>query len=184
MVVGWDTHRRVAGLAVLAAAAIAWTLVVQTPGVVVNVANAAPVRHVTVTTTFPACPFPATLRGMFESAANDAQLPPAMLYAVAKIESNLNTNATSSAGARGLLQVMPATARSLNLDPNEPRTNILAGARYLRELIDRFDSTDLALSAYNAGPTAVAQTGSAPSLGVVRYVANVNAVWRAHAGCR
>ena len=61
-------------------------------------------------------------------------LPPAMLFAVAKVESNLAQNATSSAGARGLLQVMPATARALNLDPDEPRTNMLAGARYLRQL--------------------------------------------------
>jgi soluble lytic murein transglycosylase-like protein len=174
-------------LAVLAAGAVAWTLTGKSAGVV-NVASAAPAPHVAVAAVavrqFAACPFPHTLRGMFESAARDAQLPPAMLFAVAKVESNLSTNVTSSAGARGLLQVMPATARSLNLDPNEPRTNVLAGARYLRQLIDRFDSTDLALAAYNAGPTAVAQAGGAPTIDVVRYVANVNAVWRSHAGCQ
>jgi soluble lytic murein transglycosylase-like protein len=176
----------VAVLAVLAAGAVAWTLTGKSTGVV-NVASAAPAPHAaaaTVTTHFAGCPFPHTLRVMFESAARDAQLPPAMLFAVAKVESNLSPNVTSSAGARGLLQVMPATARSLNLDPNEPRTNVLAGARYLRQLIDRFDSTDLALAAYNAGPTAVAQSGGAPTIDVVRYVANVNAVWRAHAGCQ
>jgi soluble lytic murein transglycosylase-like protein len=175
----------VAVLAVLAAGAVAWTLVGKSAGVV-NVASAAPphAAAATITTHFAACPFPHALRGMFESAARDAQLPPAMLYAVAKIESNLSTDVTSSAGARGLLQVMPATARSLNLDPNEPRTNVLAGARYLRQLIDRFDSTDLALAAYNAGPTAVARSGGAPTIDVVRYVANVNAAWRAHAGCQ
>ncbi len=171
-------------LAVLAAGAIAWTLTGKSTGVV-NIASAAPAPHAAVAARhFAACPFPHALRGMFESAAEDAQVPPAMLFAVAKVESNLSTDVTSSAGARGLLQVMPATARSLNLDPNEPRTNVLAGARYLRQLIDRFDSTDLALAAYNAGPTAVAQSGGAPTLDVVRYVANVNAIWRAHAGCQ
>jgi peptidoglycan DL-endopeptidase CwlO len=107
----------------------------------------------------------------------------ALLYAVAKVESNLRQDAQSSAGARGLMQVMPATARSLALTPHEASTNVLAGARYLRQMIDQFGTTDLALAAYNAGPTAVARYGGAPSSGVLTYVANVNAIWNAHAGC-
>jgi soluble lytic murein transglycosylase-like protein len=79
---------------------------------------------------------------------------------------------------------MPATAQMLNLDPAEPRTNVLAGARYLRRLLDELGSSDLALAAYNAGPSAVRAAGGAPSLGVLRYVANVNELWRSHAGCR
>lgn len=179
---GRETHRRLALLAAVGALAVAWTVVVESPGVA-DVASAASAPHRTNAVTLAPCPFPAPLRGMFESAADDANLPPAMLYAVAKVESNLHPNARSAAGARGLLQLMPATARSLDLNPDEPSSNVLAGARYLRQLLDRFDSSDLALAAYNAGPTAVAAAGGAPSLDVIRYVANVNAEWRSVAGC-
>jgi soluble lytic murein transglycosylase-like protein len=79
---------------------------------------------------------------------------------------------------------MPDTARSLALDPDQPGTNILAGARYLRQMLDRFNSADVALAAYNAGPTAVAAAGGAPSGDVMRYVENVDAVWHDVAGCR
>ena len=180
---GRETQRRLALLAAVGALAVAWTVVVESPGVA-DVANAAAPSAHTVAARVDSCPFPPPLRGLFEAAATDAGLPPAMLYAVAKVESNLHPDARSSAGARGLLQVMPATARSLALDPDEPQSNVLAGARYLRQLLDRFDSTDLALAAYNAGPTAVANAGGAPSVDVVRYVANVNAEWRSVAGCR
>jgi soluble lytic murein transglycosylase-like protein len=181
--VGRETQRRLALLAAVGALAVAWTVVVESPGVADIASAAAPARPYAAAVTLRACPFPAELRGMFESAAADAGVPPAMLYAVAKVESNLHPDARSAAGARGLLQVMPATARSLDLDPDEPRSNVLAGARYLRQLLDRFDSSDLALAAYNAGPTAVAVAGRAPTLSVVRYVANVNAEWRSVAGC-
>ena len=131
-----------------------------------------------------ACPFPRDLRTVFEAAARDASIPPAMLYAVAKIESNLRPEAESPVGARGVLQLMPATGRMLNLDVTEPRTKVLAGARYLRRLLDELGSSDVALAAYNAGPSAVRAAGGAPSLAVLRYVANVDELWRAHAGCR
>jgi soluble lytic murein transglycosylase-like protein len=130
------------------------------------------------------CPFPSSLRDAFETAAADASIPPALLWAVAKIESNLRADAESAAGARGLLQLMPATARSLNLNIDEPGSNVLAGARYLRLLLDRFRSSDLALAAYNAGPTAVAAAAGAPSAEVQRYVSNVNLLWNSVSGCR
>jgi soluble lytic murein transglycosylase-like protein len=60
---------------------------------------------------------------------------------------------------------------------------VLAGARYLRLQFDRFKSSDLALAAYNAGPSAVATAGGAPSGETLTYVADVTAVWRALAGC-
>jgi soluble lytic murein transglycosylase-like protein len=131
-----------------------------------------------------ACPFPRPLRPAFLAAARDTNLPPAFLYAVAKVESNLTPTARSSAGARGLLQLMPSTAAMLALDIDEPRSNVLAGARYLRQLLDRFGSPDLALAANTAGPTAVASAGGAPTGSVVSYVANVTALWRSVAGCR
>jgi len=180
--VGREVHRRLALLALVGGVAATFAVLAQTRSV--TVANAAAPRQAHVADVrLERCPFPADLRGIFESAAADAQVPPAMLYAVAKVESNLNQAATSSAGARGLLQLMPSTARSLDLDPDVARSNVLAGARYLHELLDQFDSADLALAAYNAGPTAVAEAGGAPSGEVVRYVANVDQVWRSVAGC-
>jgi soluble lytic murein transglycosylase-like protein len=129
------------------------------------------------------CPLPASLRPAFERAALDTALPLSMLVAVGKVESNLKTDARSSAGARGILQLLPATAAALQLNVDDPDANILGGARYLRQMLDRFSSTDLALAAYNAGPTAVQEAGGAPTAGVQTYVANVTSVWRSIAGC-
>lgn len=106
-----------------------------------------------------------------------------MLVAVAQVESRFDVNARSSAGARGLLQVLPATASSLRLDPNRPGSNVLAGARYLSLLLERFQRVDLALAAYNAGPTVVDALGRAPSRETQTYVANVERRWSALAGC-
>jgi soluble lytic murein transglycosylase-like protein len=147
---------------------------------------AAPVRIPALPATVqtgPTCPVPAVYRGAFERASNDSNLPVAMLVAVAQVESRFEPTAVSNAGARGLLQVMPTTAESLRLSVDRPSTNVLAGARYLRALLDRFHSTDLALAAYNAGPTAVAQAGGAPTAETVTYVANVTRIWRSLNGC-
>jgi soluble lytic murein transglycosylase-like protein len=78
---------------------------------------------------------------------------------------------------------MPATAAALELDPDLPQQNVLAGARYLRQMLDRFETPDLALAAYNAGPTAVEATGGAPGQETLTYVANVNRLWRNLHGC-
>jgi soluble lytic murein transglycosylase-like protein len=178
------THRRLAVLTIIAATAAAWAVALGARAVPLSLPGAS--APVPVAQTLPAvpCPFPAHLRGAFEAAAQATSVPPALLYAVAKIESNLQTDAQSPVGARGVLQLMPATAASLALDPDQPDTNILAGARYLRLLLDRFSSVDTALAAYNAGPTAVAESGGAPSGDVIRYVDNVDAVWHNVAGCR
>ena len=95
----------------------------------------------------------------------------------------MNPLARSYAGAQGLLQLMPATARSLRLRHDDPASNVLAGALYLRQLLDRFGSVELALAAYNAGPTAVERAGAAPTLATLRYVKNVEARAEALAGC-
>jgi soluble lytic murein transglycosylase-like protein len=180
-----ETQRRVAMLAVVAGAAATWAIVLGRSAVpFVAPAQAARPPAQEIASVTDACPFPAALRGAFESAARETSVPPAMLYAVAKVESNLEVDARSPVGARGVLQLMPATARSLQLDPDQPESNILAGARYLQQLLDQFDNADLALAAYNAGPTAVAEAGGAPSGAVVQYVDNVDAVWHDVAGCR
>ena len=179
-----DTHRRLLLLAIVGTVAAGWVVALQGTSVGVTTAAAAAPRPRAVDAPTTACPVPRALRGAFARASRDAAIPTAMLYAVAKVESNLREDAESSVGARGILQVMPATAKSLDLNIDEPATNILAGARYLRQLIDRFGNTDLALAAYNAGPTAVTLAGGAPSGQVQTYVANVNALWHSYAGCR
>jgi soluble lytic murein transglycosylase-like protein len=129
------------------------------------------------------CPLPLELRDEFQAAAADTALPLAMLVAVAKVESNLDTEASSPAGAHGLLQVLPSTAAELELDPYQVGENVLAGARYLRQLLDRFESADLALAAYNAGPAAVELEGGSPNDETVAYVDKVTRQWRKLVGC-
>jgi soluble lytic murein transglycosylase-like protein len=78
---------------------------------------------------------------------------------------------------------MPATARELQLDGDDNATNVLAGARYLRQMLDRFGSLELALAAYNAGPGAVEQAGGAPTVETLRYVKNIEARAGVLTGC-
>ena len=132
----------------------------------------------------PQCPIPLLWRPAFVHAAHETRLPLALLTAVARVESQFQPYARSKEGARGLLQVMPTTAKELELDADHPEQNVLAGARYLRLMFDRFPSSDLALAAYNAGPTAVETAGGAPSDETLTYVADVTAIWRSLAGCR
>jgi hypothetical protein len=87
-----------------------------------------------------------------------AGIDPQLLTAVVWTESDFVPDAVSKAGAIGLSQLMPATAEMLAVDPNDPEQNLLGGARYLSDMIDRYDGRlDLALAAYNAGPTRVSQ---------------------------
>ena len=93
---------------------------------------------------------------MRHSAINklDADLVRAVIY----VESGGDPLAVSHSGAAGLMQLMPATASTLGVaDRFDPEQNIASGTRYLRSLLDRFQSTEVALWAYNAGPEAVAQ---------------------------
>ena len=112
----------------------------------------------------------------FRAAARQTGFPVGLLVAVAWEESRMNPHARSGAGARGLLQLMPQTARELGARPADPRASIRAGARYLSQLLKRFNGDlELALAAYNAGPTAVDRAGRAPTLATLRYAKNVEA---------
>ena len=95
--------------------------------------------------------------------ANEEGVPASLLGALVWSESGFNPDAVSSAGARGLAQLMPATATALGVDIDDPTDNLRGGARYLRQMLDRFASTDLALAAYNAGPGAVTRAGGIPA---------------------
>jgi len=93
-------------------------------------------------------------RAAIDEAAAATGLPPELITAVIYHESGGNPRAVSRAGARGLMQLMPRTARGLGVsDSFDPRQNIMGGARYLRGQLDRFGGNlALALAAYNAGP--------------------------------
>ena len=129
------------------------------------------------------CPVPRPFRTAFAAASAQTGVPLSLLVATAYEESHMNPDAHSGAGATGLLQLMPATARELQLDGKDPATNVLAGARYLHQMIDRFGSLDLALAAYNAGPSAVQHAGGAPTTATLRYVKNIEARAGLLSGC-
>jgi len=100
---------------------------------------------------------------LFESAAARYGVGADLLSAVARQESGYNPRATSHAGAQGLMQLMPATARGLGVtDAYDPAQAVDGAARLLSSLLDRFGSTELALAAYNAGPGAVLRYDGVP----------------------
>ena len=130
----------------------------------------------------PLCPIPAQFRSSFVSAASKEQVPLSLLTAVATVESRFEANAQSTKGATGLLQMLPSTARGLRINASTPAANVLAGATYLRQMLDQFGSTQTALAAYNAGPNAV-RLGQIPSA-THTYVADVMRQWSAIQNCR
>ena len=125
---------------------------------------------VEVATTVAAAPSLATLAGVdqqvyvpiIEQAAQRHRVDPRLVHAVITVESRYRADARSRKGAIGLMQLMPATARELDVaDPYDPVANIEGGVRHLRKLLDRFD-TRLAVAAYNAGAGAVHRFGGVP----------------------
>ena len=106
--------------------------------------------------------------------AEKYDLPPPVFLSLVKHESSFNPQARSPAGAFGLTQLMPATAKELGVDPADPLQNLEGGARYLRQQLDQFGSLPLALAAYNAGPGNVRKHGGIPPFKETQaYVKNV-----------
>jgi hypothetical protein len=99
---------------------------------------------------------------LFESAGARYGLSPAVLAAVAQAESGNNPQAVSPAGAQGLMQLMPQTARGLGVDAFDPAEAVDGAARLLSSHLEKFGSLPLALAAYNAGPGAVSRYGGIP----------------------
>ena len=119
-----------------------------------------------------------TMDDIFNKASETYQVPVALLKAMAKQESNFDPNATSSSGAQGVMQLMPATAASLGVtNAYDPEQNIMGGAKYISQLLDKYDGdTTLALAAYNAGMGNVAKYGGVPPFKETQnYVAKVTA---------
>lgn len=109
--------------------------------------------------------------------ASKYDVSPLLLEAVVWQESRWNTRARSPAGAQGLAQLMPGTARQLGVDSSDPRANLEGGARYLRMQLDHFSGdVEKALAAYNAGPGRVERANGIPRIRETReYVAAIMA---------
>jgi hypothetical protein len=99
---------------------------------------------------------------LFTRAGSRHGVDPALLAAVASQESGFDSGAVSPAGAQGLMQFMPATARGLGVNPLDPASAVNGAAKYLSDLTAQFGSTSLALAAYNAGPGTVSDHGGIP----------------------
>ena len=127
---------------------------------------------------------PSQYRPMLASSAQRWSVSAGLLAAQIQAESGFNPRAVSPAGARGIAQFMPATARAYGLrDPLDPRAAIDAQAHLMRDLLRRFASVPLALAAYNAGPGAVAACGCVPPFAETRaYVARILAALGGAAG--
>ena len=122
---------------------------------------------------------------IFRRAAKHYRLPFAFLKAVAKVESNFNPKAVSHAHAKGLMQLIDATAADMSVeDPFDPEQNIFGGARYLRLLANQFDGNmALVAAAYNSGPHRVKRLGRIPKIRETqRYVRRVLQMYRHYQG--
>ena len=120
-------------------------------------------------------PVPPQFAAALTQAASSANVSPTLLAALVWQESRWNPQAVSPKGAIGLAQLMPGTARDLGVDPTNPVSNLVGGARYLRQLLDQFDgNVEKALAAYNAGPGRVRSAGGVPAIAETQnYVTSI-----------
>ena len=117
-------------------------------------------------------PYTGRYRGEYYRMAREAarrnRVPEDLFLRLVQQESAWNPQAVSHKGAIGLAQLMPGTARLLQVNPRDPRENLDGGARYLREQYERFGNWRLALAAYNAGPGAVERYDGVPPFNETR----------------
>jgi soluble lytic murein transglycosylase-like protein len=123
------------------------------------------------------------LDGIIEEAARRHDVDPNLVRALIKVESNFNAHAVSPKGAMGLMQLMPGTARTLNVsNPFDPQQNVDAGVRHLKHLLQDFNGdVKLSLAAYNAGAGAVARSNGVPRNAETRnYVKRITTLYGDH----
>ena len=123
------------------------------------------------------------LDSIIEEAARRHDVDPNLVRALIKVESNFNAQAVSPKGAMGLMQLMPGTARTLNVsNPFDPQQNVDAGVRHLKHLLQDFNGdVKLSLAAYNAGAGAVARSKGVPPYAETRnYVKRITALYGDH----
>ncbi|HEY4485079.1 MAG TPA: lytic transglycosylase domain-containing protein [Nitrospiria bacterium] len=128
---------------------------------------------------------PDQIHNIILSASRRYRLEPALIKAVIKVESDFNPLAVSSAGAMGLMQLMPATARDLGVsNPFNPSENIMGGVRHLSDLLENFEGDlTLSLAAYHAGAKRVEQYGHVPPIEKThRYIWKVLTAYQAYRG--
>jgi soluble lytic murein transglycosylase-like protein len=118
---------------------------------------------------------PRKISSIIHEISREYQIDSALVKAIVAVESNNNPRAVSSKGAQGLMQLMPSTAKRLNVSrPFDPRENIIAGVKYIKGLIASYGDLRLALAAYNAGPGAVDRyAGIPPYRETINYVKKV-----------
>jgi len=137
-----------------------------------NIAPKDPVADLVITGSLPS-PAPSdlgtasrSLNAMIEKYAGHYRLDPSLIRSIIAAESGFNPKAVSPKGARGLMQLMPETARRMGVENSfDPEQNIHGGARYFRSLLDTFDNNlVLSLAAYNAGENLVQRLGRVPEI--------------------
>lgn len=124
---------------------------------------------------------PQTINAFILAAATEHGVDPLLIKAIIKAESNFDPYAVSAKGAQGLMQLMPATAKDLQVaDPFDPLANIAGGTKYLRSLLDSYDGdVALSLAAYNAGPGNV--KGAVPDIRETKfYVSKVIGTYQSY----
>jgi soluble lytic murein transglycosylase-like protein len=125
----------------------------------------------------------AELDSIIEEAARRHDVDPNLVRALIKVESNYDAHAVSRKGAMGLMQLMPSTARTLNVsNPFDPQQNVDGGVRHLKHLLQDFNGdVKLSLAAYNAGAGAVARSNGVPPYSETRnYVRRITALYGDH----
>lgn len=137
--------------------------------------NGPAIPDAALTSLAPPSSIPDAWRASLLAVADRYSLSPDLLAALVRQESGWHPTALSPKGAQGLAQLMPATARALAVDARDPVANLAGGARYLRQLLDRFDgNVEQALAAYNAGPARVLRAGGVPRIAETQaYVSNI-----------
>lgn len=124
---------------------------------------------------------PADINKLVEQTAQRYHVDPDLVHAVIRVESGYDTNAVSNKGAKGLMQLIPATAQRFGVsNPFDPKQNIEAGVKHLKYLLDLFGGDlNLSLAAYNAGEHSVERSGGIPAIPETQnYVRKVTALYK------